>query len=394
MPAETLPAKTMPAETLLDPSHLFAALAKQNIDYITGVPDSTLKHFCSYLADQLPATAHTICANEGAAIALASGYYLGTGKIPAVYMQNSGLGNSVNPLVSLAAKEVYAIPLLLIIGWRGEPGIKDEPQHRLQGAITTQMLDIMNIPWVVVDGRANNHANNLHALLAQAAAYMRNHHAPFALVVRKNTFASYQGRQAVTDRTYPMSREDALKSVVDVLTKEDITVATTGMAARELFEYRQQCQQTHNTDFLTVGSMGHASMIALGIAVSRPDRRVFCLDGDGALLMHMGSLTTIGCASVSNLVHIMINNGAHDSVGGQATVSRQINVCAIALACGYTQAIKVDSRQKLHKVVVDTKGVKGPIFLEVMVRRGNRSDLGRPTRTPLENKIDFMQNLL
>ncbi len=306
-------------------------LAACGVDFYAGVPDSLLKPVCFYLADHTGAK-HVVAANEGGAVALACGYHLATGNVPLVYLQNSGQGNTINPLLSLADPDVYSIPLLLLIGWRGEPGTKDEPQHVKQGKVTISLLEAIDIPHRVLAPEPDAARRCVDDLVAIATAENR----PVALLVRKDTFEPYKpASQAAGD--FEMTREQAIEAVIASLAETDVIVSTTGKISRELYEFRDRTSQGHQREFLTVGSMGHASQIAMGVALARPDRQVFCLDGDGAMLMHMGSAAIVGAAGVTNFKHVILNNGVHDSVGGMATAGLRVSFTEIARACGYTE---------------------------------------------------------
>lgn len=372
---------------MIHPKAFIDALAEGGIDFFAGVPDSLLKNFCAYITDSVPRERNIIAANEGNAVGLAAGYHLATGKVGCVYMQNSGEGNIVNPLLSLVDEDVYHLPLLLIIGWRGEPGVHDEPQHKKQGKVTLALLEIMGVPYAVLD-------ENWQQQTQDAIQTIRETNGVYALIVRKGTFDDYVLHTKIVSEL-PLSREEAIKTVVDQLREDDLVVSTTGMISRELFEYREAKQQGHGADFLTVGSMGHASQIALGIALQKPDRRVFVFDGDGALLMHMGGMAIIGDYCPKNLVHIVFNNGAHDSVGGQPTVGQKIDIEAIAKAVGYADVVSVESPEALLCAMnhVNNSEMKGTSLINVNVRKGNRKDLGRPTTTPIQNKEAFMRNI-
>ncbi len=362
-------------------------LAALGVDFYAGVPDSLLKPVCFYLADHA-GDKHVVAANEGGAVALACGYHLATGKVPLVYLQNSGQGNTINPLLSLADRDVYSIPLLLLIGWRGEPGTKDEPQHVKQGKVTVSLLEAMDIPCRVLAPEPDAARRCVDELLAIAAAESR----PVALMVRKDTFEPYQptGQRAAD---FEMTREQAIEAIVAALGETDAIVSTTGKISRELYEYRDRAGQGHQQEFLTVGSMGHASQIAMGIALARPDRQVFCLDGDGAVLMHMGGAAIVGAAGVANFKHVIFNNGVHDSVGGMATVGLQVSFTEIVKACDYTEAWRVERREDLAEKVAQLHSVRGPAMLEIMVQKGARADLGRPKTSPIENKTAFTEFL-
>lgn len=366
----------------------FEVFINEEIDFFTGVPDSVLKFFTSYIDDNLQVKNHVITANEGAAIALASGYHLATNKIPVVYMQNSGLGNAVNPLVSLVGDKVYKIPLILIIGWRGEPSVNDEPQHLQQGEITQQMLELMDIPFIVLDENEQDSIAKTKQLINDTKKLRKTH----AILIKRNLFSSYKSRLK-KENEFQLSREDAMKIVVQNLGENDVVVSTTGKLSRELFEYRESLGQNHENDFLTVGSMGHASMIALGIAREKDNQDVYCFDGDGAVLMHAGSLSNIGDSGLKNYKHIVFNNGAHESVGGQKTLALNINMPMIAMANGYPNVKTVSKIEDLKEALKELKNNGELSFLEIKVKMDSRQDLGRPTTSPVENKVTFMNKL-
>lgn len=373
---------------MIDPKFFVDTLANNGMSFFAGVPDSLLKNICAYITDNVPAKDNIIAANEGGAIGLAAGYYLATGKIPVVYMQNSGEGNTVNPLMSLTDKDVYNIPVLLVIGWRGEPGKHDEPQHVKQGKVTLSLLDAMGIKYAVLSENETEVAKQIE----EAAAYMNETKEAYALIVRKGTFGEYRLQKTV-DSGLSMPRETAIGIAAGNIEPDAVIVSTTGMISRELFEFRANNGEGHERDFLTVGSMGHASQIALGIALQKPDRRVYCFDGDGASIMHMGNMAIVGSLHPRNYVHVVFNNGAHDSVGGQPTVGLDINLSKIAEAMGYKQIIPVDNEVALKGALGLVKNLEGPVFIEVKVRKGSRKDLGRPTTTPIQNKEALMNFL-
>ena len=373
---------------MIRPSFFIDTLQRYDIDFYAGVPDSLLKNICAYISDHLDSRHNIIAANEGGAVGIAAGYHLATSKIPVVYMQNSGEGNIINPLASLTDKEVYNIPVLLLIGWRGKPGVHDEPQHVKQGKVTLPLLDTMGINYQVL----SQDESVAETQIAEAVAYMKQTNEVYALVVEKNTFDTYTLQNKV-ENALTLSREEAIQTVAAALGPKDCIVSTTGMISRELFEYRTAMGQSHERDFLTVGSMGHASQIALGIALEKPDRHVWCFDGDGAVIMHMGSMAITASKAPVNFIHVLFNNGAHDSVGGQPTVGLDIDVPAIAKAVGYKHAFSVDSARGLQEILRSPEILEGPTFIQVCVRKGNRKDLGRPTTTPIENKNALMHFL-
>lgn len=374
----------------LDPAIFFQQLRAKGIDYFCGVPDSLLKDFCAYMTANAPENNHVITANEGSAIGLAAGYHMATGKAAMVYLQNSGLGNIVNPLLSLAAPAVYSIPMLLLIGWRGEPGKRDEPQHRVQGQATPSLLATLGIPFQPLP----DYQDGAELVLESARHYMDLSKGPYALLVKRQTFSPY--KLPKKPHKFPLSREEALKTIVSTLGNKDIVIGTTGMLSRELYEFRYQQEDGHERDFLTVGSMGHASSIALGVAQQKPSRQVFCLDGDGSVIMHMGCMATVGQRAQANFKHIIINNGAHDSVGGQPTEAGNhegFSFPLIAKGCGYKETMIAVSQEEIVEGVQKLRTLKGPALLEVKVRMGARKDLGRPKTTPIQNKEDFMHFL-
>lgn len=358
-------------------------------DFYTGVPDSQLKALCNYLMNTygIDKAHHIIAANEGSCTALAAGYHLATGKLPVVYMQNSGEGNIINPAASLLSDKVYAIPMIFIIGWRGEPGVHDEPQHIYQGEVTVKLLDDMNIPSFVIskdttDEEAAEAMSDFRKVLSEGRQA--------AFVIRKGALSYSEDVEYKNSNT--MVREEIIRHIA-AASGEAPVVSTTGKASRELFEIREENGQSHKYDFLTVGSMGHSSSIALGIALNKPDTKVWCIDGDGAVLMHMGAMAVLGANAPENLIHVVINNGAHETVGGMPTVAETIDIPAIAKACGYKYAVCADSFEVLDKELEAAKNRSGLSLIEVKCSIGARDNLGRPTTTALENKNNFMEYL-
>lgn len=367
-----------------------SVLYENDIRFFCGVPDSLLQSFCACLEEKSRGYNNIITANEGNAIALATGYHMASEKIGLVYMQNSGLGNSINPLLSLTDPKVYNIPLLLLIGWRGEPGIHDEPQHISQGALTLPLLETLNIRYAMVP----SDLESLRTCIGDACHYLQFHKKCYALIVKNGTFAAYipEKNKNRTDIT-GIIREEAIKSIIDQQEPTDVFISTTGKISRELFEYMSTGTVTKDNFFITVGSMGHCSHIALGIALEKPDRTIYCLDGDGSVIMHMGSMGVIGSLSPNNFIHIVLNNGSHDSVGGQPTVGYKIDFVAIAKACGYKSSVRVSSIPDLMNQLQQMRTISGPSFLEVIIEKGARGNLGRPHLSPIEIKQQFMENL-
>ena len=373
---------------MITPQFFIEKLQREGIEFYAGVPDSLLKNVCAYITDHFDSKHNIIAANEGGAVALAAGYHLATGNVGCVYMQNSGEGNAVNPLASLTDREVYHIPLLLLIGWRGRPGVHDEPQHVKQGKVTTGLLNVMGINYEVL----SKEEDKVSVQIEKAMRSIRETGDAYALVVEKDTFDNYS-LQNVVKNEYEMSREEAIQTVAASIPNNAVIVSTTGMISREIFEYRTAMGQGHERDFLTVGSMGHASQIALGIALQHPERKVYCFDGDGASIMHMGNMAIVGSKHPNNYVHVIFNNGAHDSVGGQPTVGHEIDLVEIAHAMHYDDAVCVWTPEQL-KQALDNVLIEGLQLIEVRVKKGNRKDLGRPTTTPIQNKealMDFLK---
>jgi len=373
---------------MLNVEHIYKTLQDNGIDFFTGVPDSLLKNICAYITDNAPRHRHIIAANEGNAIGLAAGHYLATSHPALVYMQNSGLGNTVNPLLSLADADVYSIPMMLMIGWRGEPGVHDEPQHVKQGKVTLALLEAMGIRYAVLEDDEAKADQQISELIKFAISEK----VPVAIVIRKNLFAPYKLQTKVANHNV-LSREEAMKLVVDHLRPTDMIVSTTGKLSRELFEYREARHEGHGHDFLTVGSMGHSSSIALGIALERPERRIFCFDGDGAFIMHTGALGIVASMHPKNFVHVLFNNGAHESVGGQPTIGYAIDCTAIAKASGYNKVLTASTEEQILQALAEIDHSEGPLLLELKVKIQSRDDLGRPTTTPIQNKEAFMATL-
>lgn len=375
---------------MLDPNFFLENLLKNEIHFFTGVPDSLLKHFCASLTNAISATNHIINCNEGAALALASGYHLATNKIPLVYLQNSGLGNLINPYLSLTHPRVYRIPILYLIGWRGEPNIKDEPQHLAQGACTTQILEAIGASYDIL----NADTAQIEDLISLRINEIQQRQLSHFFLVQKNTFSAPKQETNPIEKKFELTSRSAIELVLTQLPYPVHVVASTGMISRELSDFREKTEQSHKFDFLNIGAMGYCSQIALGIALQKPHKKILCLDGDGSLLMHMGNLAILGAHSPKNLIHILLNNEVHNSVGGQATVANKIDFCKLAQACGYKVADKIDNAKDLINLIDLIKNKDGPIFLEIKINPGNSSNLSRPASNPLDYKNLFMKCLL
>lgn len=370
----------------IKPTDFFHQLTNNGIEFFTGVPDSLLKEFCLCVNDNVSDLDHIITANEGNAIALAAGNYMAKKSIPLVYMQNSGLGNAINPLLSLCDPDVYSIPLIVMIGWRGEPKVKDEPQHIKQGKIQLKLLESMEIPYEIISKEGNNYKKQIVRSIRIAESENR----PFVLLIKKGTFGNYSSENQNIKNDF-MKREKALEIILEGINNNTIIVSTTGKTSREIYEIREKSIQSHQRDFLTVGSMGHCSSIALGIALAKPQRKVVCIDGDGSLIMHMGSLATISSLKPNNYYHILLNNAVHDSVGGQETAAKNIDLSAIVKAIEFNKTFLALNINQLKEKILKLMSSKGPSFLEVKISPGSRKDLGRPSMKPIANKESFMR---
>jgi len=377
---------------MISPERFTEKLLELGVDFFAGVPDSLLKEFCAYIEDKYPNQKHVITANEGSALALATGYQLASNKIPLIYLQNSGFGNAINPLISLMDKKVYSIPALILIGWRGEPGKKDEPQHLKQGEVTIPLIKSMGIPFFVLE---NNEFNILKAV-ENAINITKNVNSPVILLAKKGIFSTYKKRNEIIDPKFKnlLSREKAISLIISTLPENSIFISSTGYISRELYELREMLNLKHHTDFLTVGSMGHASQIALGIALFKKNVPIVCLDGDGSMIMHMGGLVTNGQYGTKNFFHILLNNSVHDSVGGQPTSGFEISSTEIAKGCKYKNIFgpslsESDIKNDLKKMIKS----RGPCFLEIRIKPGARENLGRPKESLNESKAFFKINL-
>ena len=355
---------------MIEQKYLFDNLHEMGLDFFTGVPDSLLNDFCLHLVNNIPDNKHVMAANEGNAIGIAAGYHMATGKVPVVYMQNSGIGNATNPLLSLTHPCVYSIPLILVIGWRGDPAIKDHAQHKKQGELTPVLMDDMDIPYQVLDAD-----ETVVEKFQWAANKAKELNAPVALIAKKAILTQKEKKQEYAESPL-MNREEAISAVLDVFGKDAIYLATTGRATRELHEQIMIHGFGHEIEFLNVGAMGHLSSIGLGLAVGVPDKKIVVFDGDAAAVMHMGSLATNGRYQPKNLIHIVLNNGVNESVGGQKSSGQVINLTAIAKDCGYeTIPAFVESKEDLQKAVKQLADSNHLSFLDVHVRQGIRKDM-------------------
>lgn len=365
---------------MIKPQDFFEILSENNYEYFCGVPDSTLKYLCSYIDDL--ANDHLICANEGSAIGNAIGYHLATGKVPVVYMQNSGFGNAINPILSMASKEIYKIPMLIIMGWRGEPRIQDEPQHLHQGKVLLPSMEAMELDYDILP----TNLESVQKLVTQMTSKIQDENRPYFLIVKKGTFEEYKNVKKVETNT--LNRIHVIKEIIKTFPTQKF-ISSTGFISRELFEVREECHSAHNQDFLTIGAMGHASQIAYSYAKNSKSKTI-CLDGDGSFLMHMGGTTAIKSQQDIDIVHIVLNNGVHLSVGGQATIAAELELCNIAHECGFKHSYKIQNQEELSTILDEIKDKTGPIFIDIKVSKEIKKELMRPNLTPLEMKNLFM----
>lgn len=364
---------------MINTKEFYDYLIEKKLDFFAGVPDSLLKNLCACIKENSDKTHNIITANEGNAIALASGYHIASGNYGVVYMQNSGIGNAVNPLLSLADEEVYSIPMLLIVGWRGEPGVKDEPQHIKQGKVTVDLFKTMGIETVILNEEYKDQIDYCYN-------YMKENNKPIALIVRKGMFDEYKTTKETNN--YTITREEALETVIESLNKDDFIVSTTGKTSREIFEIRERMGEEHSRDFLTVGSMGHTSSIALGMSIGN-NKNIYCIDGDGSFIMHTGAFAVIPSVAPKNFKYIMINNGAHESVGGQPTVGFNIDIKSTLLSFGFKNVYKAETLDEIKKYMENLKNNDLQALI-IYTKLGSRENLGRPTVSPVNNKKAMM----
>ena len=365
-------------------------LKNNKISFFTGVPDSILRDFCTYLDNNINKSKHIVSANEGTALGIAAGYNLATNQIPLVYLQNSGLGNLLNPTLSLVDEKVYSIPVIILVGWRGEPGVKDEPQHITQGIVTEKIIRLIKKNIYILKGDQKKDFIGLKKKINHIKIKKK----PLFVLVKKDSFKKIkQNNKNILPKKNLLLRETAIEIIISKLGKKYRFISSTGIISRELYELRNKKRLKHDNDFLTVGSMGHASQIAFGIAMNS-NKKIVCLDGDGSILMHMGGMATIGDNKPKNLIHICFNNRSHESVGGQKTTSQIISFSDLAKVCGYRKVFgNINTEKKLKHTIEKIKKLTGPIFIECKIKKFHRTDLGRPKEKPIINKKKFMKNI-
>ena len=361
-------------------------LSSLGFDTAIGVPDSTFKGLISYFSSQNGGVfKHLIASNECEDAAVASGYYLAHQRPALVYMQNSGFCKTLNPYTSLLSADVYSIPALLLVGWRGKPGKKDEPQHKMMGRIMLGLFNAMELEYTVLE------ESTWEDQLEKARDYMGSKNRPYVIAIPKGLFDYFEIPQQDKNKAV-LTREEALNIIVDNTSDDAVFISTTGKTSRELFETREQRKDYHGKDFYTVGSMGCASSIAFGVGLADSRKKIYILDGDGAALMQLGTMATIGHYKNSRIKHILLDNNAHESTGSQPTVSDSVNFPQIASACGYEYVESVENEEQLKKVLQQLENNGKLSLLVVKVKKGSRPDLGRPTTTPKENRDAFIRN--
>tara|TARA_B100000035_G_scaffold150403_1_gene128191 strand:+ start:393 stop:1523 length:1131 start_codon:yes stop_codon:yes gene_type:complete len=373
----------------LSPFDFYNELKNNDIHFFTGVPDSLLKEFNNVIQQNVSSKNHIVTPNEGSAIALATGYHLSTKKIPLVYLQNSGIGNTINPILSLSSNDVYSIPMILVVGWRGQPGVKDEPQHISQGKYMETLLDSIEIPYKILPNTIEECKN----IIANILTSLKTNKKPHVLLVKKNLFSKYTQLKKNISNPYLLQRHEILEKIIKKYDKEPI-LSTTGKSSREILHYFQENNLDKSRLFLNVGAMGHVSMIGMGVALFS-NKKIICIDGDGSVIMHMGNLSSIGTLQLKNYIHIVINNGMHQSVGIQPTVGFNIDLKTIAKSCGYNSCYTITNTNEFDTVFNDIKDIDGPIFIEIRVnsKSNYNYDLPRPIITPIQRKINFMNYL-
>jgi phosphonopyruvate decarboxylase len=366
---------------MINPKEFYDMLIKRaGHDFFAGIPDSTLKDFCSYIDDN--SNNHFITANEGSAISMGIGHHLATGETPFIYMQNSGIGNSLNPVLSMASKEIYQIPMVIFVGWRGENAKKDEPQHLHQGKVMIPAFGAMDLDYDLMP----TNIKSAEALMEKVIRNLKSQPRPYFIIIKSGTFSEYKSETKETNNL-SLTREEVIKKITQH-SKDAFYLATTGFTGRELFEI----QNDHSKSFLSIGGMGHVSSIALGVANSKKDQKVIALDGDGSLLMHMGNMAIAGQSKLQNFIHIVFNNGCHLSVGGQKSIAQDIDLTKMAKACGY-KTFEISKEDELQDFLTKLNDLKGPVFVNLLINRSSRADLGRPSQSPKEMKKIFMEKL-
>tara|TARA_B100000767_G_scaffold264583_1_gene279642 strand:- start:1612 stop:2724 length:1113 start_codon:yes stop_codon:yes gene_type:complete len=368
---------------MIDINNFIKHLKKNDLDFCCGVPDSLLKDLCFAFENKYKKN-HLVAANEGSAVGLGIGYHLSTKKIPLIYLQNSGLGNAINPLISLSGSNVYKIPLFLIIGWRGEKHktFVDEPQHIAQGKVTEDFLKKLGIIYKIVDANTD-YKKQINILKNFANKNQR----VVALLIKKNTFKNNVKKSNQISKVY--EREKYLNLLIDILPKNSIIVSTTGILSRELNEIINTSKKKINF-FMCVGGMGHAISVASGLAL-KLKKKVFCFDGDGAATMHLGSLSS--SSKIKNIIHILFNNHSHESVGGQDNAAKHVKFFRIAKEFGYKNSYLCKNGKELNKIINKSIKSKYNSFIEIILNKGHRKNISRPSRNMILLKNNFMNSI-
>lgn len=375
---------------MVDQEKIVKKIQSEGVEFITGVPDTLLNDFCVYVEKNWPKDKHVIAANEGNSIGLAAGYHLSTNTVPVVYMQNSGLGNTINPIVSLTHKDVYGIPLVLLVGWRGNPEVKDHAQHKKQGELTPVLMDDMDIPYKILEDDTQDTMNKFEWAIKTA----KETNNAVGLIVKKGVLEKGEKEGFPDDLNYHLTREQAIDHIVGSLPEDTVYVAATGRATRELYEVRNNRGESKENDFLNVGAMGHTSSIALGIAIAKPEKLVVCLEGDSSAIMHLGALPTEGMVYPPNFLHVILNNGVHESVGGQESAGFNINLTEIAKNSGLlTVANSVKTKDEISNALKELLGKNKPALLDIHIKKGIRKDCPPLKFNHKEQKDSLMRKI-
>ncbi len=355
---------------MINPIKFIEFFKRNKISFFTGVPDSTLKNFTYLLNKEFKN--HYPVYNEGSAISLAIGYHLSKKNIACVYLQNSGLSNAINPLISIAHKKVYSIPLLILIGWRGSPkGPPDEPQHHVKGKITKDILKLLDIKTIVLNDE------NDFSKLKKLINFSKNNNRAVACLIKNNTFKNVNLTFKKKHKKSKIYRKEVLDELLKQIKKKTKIISTTGFTSREIYQLRKEKNYQNGKDFYMVGGMGHAGMVSLGVAINEKNQ-IICLDGDGSILMHMGSLKTQGLFGRKNFKHILLNNNCHESVGEQDTFAEGTNFPKLCKMLGYKNVFEISYKKDLKKKLNSFLKSNGPSFLEIKIRTGTLKNLIRP----------------
>jgi phosphonopyruvate decarboxylase len=369
---------------MIDTKKLLIFLEKNNLNFFSGVPDSVLKNFTNLLINK---SSHVLATNEGSAVSIGIGYHLSFNKLPCIYMQNSGLANAINPLISIAHKGVYSIPMMMLIGWRGSPGIKDEPQHLIKGKITKNLLKLLGIKYEIIESEKD--FNKIKKLIN----FSKKKKVPVACLFKKGVLKKVNYHKKFSERSTiknKILRSEVIREILKSIQNNTKIISTTGYTSRELYQIRKNEGYHKGKDFYMIGGMGHSSSVALGAAFKK-NKKILCLDGDGSMLMHLGSLHTVGLMNKNNFKHILLNNQSHESVGGQEISFKRVKMEKLIKGLGYSKYIQLKDKKDLKNKIQSVLKYKGSIFLEVLIEKGAIKNLGRP-KNFIKIKNNFLKN--